>query len=211
MWFARFDLWFRFCAGSKMKINIFTVIVVLFISISANAEINIFVGGSASSSSDYSDSYSASKAIDGNLSTRWNNMINLNFPHWWRYDLSSAACVFKVQIKTFNYGGGTNMKDFIFQGSNDNFNTYVNLYTGQVSNQADGIVKEFTFNNNNSYLSYRLFISSTWAISNSVSFYEIYAYENDITSGMGIDNYIFLVGLLGAVSGLVFCMGVKIA
>lgn len=99
-------------------------------------------------------------------------------------------------------------KTWTFQGQSDDavwhtLDTQTNL---SFSHNETKIFNAFT--NTTAYSSYRLYMtaygSSGQPEINELQFMEVL---DDHMGGMTADNYAFIVGLIGAVCGLVFCMG----
>jgi hypothetical protein len=134
---------------------------------------NILVDGIASADSIFSAGYEASKAVDGNLTTKWNSDGSA-FPHYWKYDLGVGITkkICRLNIYTYSdYAGGI-LKDFILQGSNDDTN-WDTIYTGIAAINIDKFWQYFAFVNLVAYRYYKIIITSNYRTDSLTGFYEI--------------------------------------
>lgn len=120
-------------------------------------------GGGSSENLAYGKTYFAkgtlsgfpmSNAFDGDINTFWRDSGGV--PSWLTVDLGESIIVTKINMA----GISTRIKDFILQGSTDS-STWVNVYTGQQTN--DNVLRSYEFVNDNSYRYYRIYISSVWS------------------------------------------------
>lgn len=124
---------------------------------------DVVAGGTASADSEYDTGYVAAYGCDNDSETRWSS-TNTPHPHWWKYDFGEGITktVAKITLKTDLVGGEDyNIKDFTFQGSNDD-SDWDTLYTGQHANNGD--VQVFTFSNSTPYRYYRIHITNNWYV-----------------------------------------------
>jgi hypothetical protein len=141
--------------------------------------------GSCSASQSESSTYPPYRAFDGNPDTMWSGYVaGTEFYHnqWVRYDFIRPLCVRKVMIYPL-YDGGTRVKSFIVQGSNDGFSSeIVDIYTGMLDD--DGARPYYhEFDNDDYYLSYRLFIVDHWASSSTgIKVKEIQFYGRELSA-----------------------------
>lgn len=196
-----------------MKNNnlIFAIIFIFFlISISAWAgDTPVVMNGYASADSVYDSNYVPSYAADGNSTTAWVSLAGM--PHYWQYDFPSPVFITKIDLTqvSLNGNGIYLIKNFQFLGSSDGTVWYL-LYSGTASNTSS-----LTFNlaGEKGYSFYRIKILSNYETGNNSAYTGIWGivfFENGIMGGMSPDEYAFTVGLIGAVCGLVFCIGLKI-
>ena len=100
------------------------------------------------------------RAFDNNTSTRWNGDNSLSTAYI-GYEFTHPVCVNKVTFHPYYSNAGAYAKDYIVQGSNDGFvNDVHDLYSGTHPNSDT--TSSVTFNNNNEYLYYRLYLSTTY-------------------------------------------------
>lgn len=72
----------------------------------ANSLLDISRQGTASASSMLSSSYSADKAVDGNVNTAWYTAANAPLPQWWQEEFASPRSIRKVAVSwQTNYFG----------------------------------------------------------------------------------------------------------
>lgn len=88
---------------------------------------SIFTGGTASSSSDYSATYNAAKAFDGNNANYWYSATGSSLPQWIKYDVGSSVRGRYLELRPYTVSSGSNIvadasspKTFTLQGSDDN-------------------------------------------------------------------------------------------
>jgi hypothetical protein len=131
---------------------------------------DVLAGGTASA--DEEDYGAASLGCDNNEATAWGAITSV-VPHWWKYDLGVGVTktVRKLRIKSFIDANNAGVKDFTFQGSN-NDSTWTDIYTGQHANNNSW--EDYTFSNSIAYRYYKIYITSSWRTSypNQVIFYE---------------------------------------
>lgn len=81
---------------------------------------NAFTGGTASASSQFSGTFSADKAVDGNGSTKWAIAENQGLNAWWKYDLGSGNAKEIVEF-AFTIDDATNcFASYALEYSDDN-------------------------------------------------------------------------------------------
>lgn len=84
---------------------------------------NLALGKTATSSSDYSSSYNAAKAIDGSDSTRWSTVNGLTTNQWLAIDFGASTTFNRVLLKEISYNRITSFK---LQSSTDG-STYTDI------------------------------------------------------------------------------------
>lgn len=131
---------------------------------------NLVTGGTATASDEYSATYAASKAADGNAGTWWESLGAE--PHWWKYQFAAAKVVTKIGITLGHIYG---LKDFTIAGSNDNAN-WTTLYTGQAAQTTAR--QDFTFANGAAWLYIKINGTSVWAATNSFRFVDVLMHES---------------------------------
>ena len=123
---------------------------------------DVLTGGTATADSDAGAGYEADKAVDGNISSRWNS-TETSFPHWWKYDLGVAVTktVRKLRLNKYWDAGGSQLKDFTLQGSNNDSDWTV-IYTGVAADEEENAIwEEFTFLNSTAYRYYKINITTS--------------------------------------------------
>lgn len=111
-------------------------------------------GGIASSNGAW-QTWVAANAFDNNLNTGFHHV---GFPAILQYQMLATKQIEKytIQITDRTYQAP---KNFSFEGSNNNID-WISLNIQENLTWVDGEKKEFTFDNSNNYLYYRLFITS---------------------------------------------------
>ena len=139
---------------------------------------NFITGGTATADTEYSASYEASKAADGDATTtRWISSQDA-FPHWWKYDLGAGVTKQARKLRISKYGdvNGCTLKDFTLQGSN-NDSDWTTILTAQVVDVTTQTWEDFTFENAVAYRYYLINCTSSWYTSGgwttTISFYEV--------------------------------------
>lgn len=117
---------------------------------------DIIGGGTISADTTYSG-YPAGNAIDDNGTTLWVSDAGVAFPHWIKYDFGSG--VTKIVQRITIRGDSSRLKDFQFQGSN-NDSDWTTIYTGVHAN--DTTVQTFSFPNSTGYRYYRIYGTTGW-------------------------------------------------
>ncbi len=140
---------------------------------------NVFVDGTPSVSSSYSNFYDASKGVDGDMSTRWSSGSN-TLPEYFKYDLGPGLTkkINKISIWPYYDGQGGEIQDFTIQGSN-NDSSYDIIYTGLIVTGSNN-EQDFVFANSNAYRYYKMEITTNYRTDGFAGFWEIKAYEGDI-------------------------------
>lgn len=167
----------------NVKIIIPTLLVFfpLIVSASTYGE-NFLTGGSCTDSSHYNASTDCTYAFNGNVGpgNEWNNNTSEN-PSWIKYDVGNGNSFAPDKISIV--GGTTNginenqIKDFIFQVSNDNSN-WINVSTTIAQNVSFANWQDFTFTaTTTKYRYFRLYITSNYIPDNSFGLTEWTAYE----------------------------------
>ena len=133
--------------------------------------------GVCSASSVYSSSYPAWKVFDKDLNVSSSWVSNGTTNQWVKYRFPTEQCVKSVSIYTdFASGGNSAIKNFRVEGSNDD-SEFTTIYTGIYLNQSGN--QSFSFNNNESYLYYRLYILDRYATtSTTIQFVELQYYDS---------------------------------
>ena len=149
---------------------------------------NVLTGGTASASTEFSGSYVAAYACDGNAGTRWGT-TNGSLPGWWRYDLG-AGVTKKVEKFGFYLASAEATRDFTFSGSNDG-TTWTVLYRGVGADTTSW--QYFTFNNATAYRYYQIDVLNNYSGS-VASITEIQAYELTDATGVVLSDWQFLYG-----------------
>ena len=126
-------------------------------------------GQSYIESSEYSATYTASKAFDDNDSTYW-RPSGITTDEYVGVDFGSGRT---IGLITFKSGAGYCVAAFLFQGSNDG-SSWSTLYSGTASNVAD--VQYFKIENTTAYRYYRIKNNGTPYGSN-IRIYEIQMLE----------------------------------
>lgn len=194
------------------KNNFIFIITFIFMFVSSSvwaSDTPVLMNGFAYSDSVYNSSYVSSFAADGNIATAW--VSSTGMPHYWQYNFPSPVYITKVDLDsvTFSINSPHTIKDFQFLGSLDGVVWYL-LYSGSASNTSS---YSFNLTGDKCYSFYKIIVLNnyeTGANAEYTGIYEIIFYENGIMGGMSPDEYAFTVGLLGAVCGLVFCIGMKL-
>jgi hypothetical protein len=197
-----------------MKKNNFIFLIVFIILLNFNSicwcsDSPVTMNGFASADTYFNSSYLPANAADGHVETNWQT-LNVVMPHYWQYNFPSPVYLTSVKFYQLMYQAGPlyGIKAFQFLGSSDGVIWY-SLYSGTASNTST-----YTFNlaGDECYSFYKMIIISTYSTTypKDTGIAEIIFYENGIMGGMSPDEYAFTVGLLGAVCGLVFCIGMKI-
>ena len=120
-------------------------------------------------------------AFDGNLATFWRDSGSV--PSWLGIDFGE-----NIIIKKLNMAGvSTRIKDFILQASID-FNSWVDVFTGQQTN--DNILRTYEFENTNSYRYYRVYISSVWSSGYGAGLSEIELFSVGVSSEYMVSGYL---------------------
>ena len=116
-------------------------------------------GGTASADSVYSG-YPSALAFDNDEETFWASQ-NTAFPHWIKYDLGSGVTktARKLRFKPRVIPGGSTVKDFKLQGSN-NDSEWTDILTSAAANSETW--QEWIFNNPTAYRYYRLYVTSDY-------------------------------------------------
>ncbi len=118
--------------------------------------------GESKASTIYGNKYDSYNAFDkeffSDSRSYWESSSD-SMPQWISYRFESSKIINKYTIKYLDWNDTSRApKDWIFQGSNDE-KTWVDLNTQFGINFDVDEKKEFTFNNNNSYLIYRIYIT----------------------------------------------------
>lgn len=179
------------------KVSIILVLLIWILPVIIHAETNILTDGTASTDSQYSDSYSADKAVDDDATgTRWSTSFD-SMPHWWKYDLGAgnAYAPFKLRICTYRDGnGGGQINNFKLQGSH-NDSDWQDIYLGTASNAGapdDGTIwQEFTFYAGVAYRYLRLYVIDAYGNRPDAGMWEIQIYGVVPYPPSGINPIIF--------------------
>ena len=131
---------------------------------------NIGAGGGVASAIDIEDTqYDAYKAFDGNDNTRWASKTSTSGPvnnKWIQYKFTIPTVVNSFSVRAYYADSAPRMKNFTVQASNDG-TTFVDLYSDVLANKDE--MQTFNFNNNNSYLVYRLYVHDTYLTGTGVA------------------------------------------
>jgi hypothetical protein len=188
------------------KIYIFFVImfyVLAFQNISYAFDYSKITISGASASNEY---HPATRAADGLLDSAhvW-EAYPVGSGCWIKYNITEGAIVTQYIMYAFQatyYPTGWEL-----QGSNDNATWFlVDSRSAQTfTNNESKTYNSFT--NTTAYIYYRLYFTGLYSNDLILSEWEIYS-GADTMGGMTLDEYAFIIGLLGVVSGLVFVLGV---
>lgn len=148
--------------------------------------------GEASASNTYSSGYPW-KAFNGTNVGDYDgwiaNFTSTYIPAWICYKFDNAVCVNRVYFENRNYSGDDNVriKTYKVQASNDDFVSDIHDLTDLITRDNSKNVPKgsdsITFNNNNAYTSYRLYITERFAGQGShVGCAILQFYEADITT-----------------------------
>lgn len=134
---------------------------------------NTTPSGEASASTEYDSSHKAFHAFDGNGTTSWVPLLSANPPHWIKYKFASPICA-----KVFVYNTYPNKRTGTFkvQGSNDD-STWADL-TDALTAIRDGQEHSVILNNSNTYMYYRMYITTQTKYGTSHSTIQFYGRED---------------------------------
>lgn len=142
---------------------------------------NILTDGVTTTCSSVVGSEICSYATDENNSTFWDSQFPMVNPEWVKYQLSDAAIVAKIGVRSYADANGTQLKSINIQGSNDgsSWNTITSVTS---TNYTATTWEYFEFEEiaTTSYTYYRLELNDswyTWAGDEQVSLYDWEAYE----------------------------------
>lgn len=111
----------------------------------------------------FSETQPAYYAFDGNESTYWYTYENTG--SYIQYKFDKAKCVRKILVQTYVNGSNGLIKKFKVQASNDG-STFIDLTDTIInSNQSDKGESEYTINNSEKYLYYRVYTVESGAYS----------------------------------------------
>ena len=110
---------------------------------------------SESTSIDY-----AFNAFDNDDVTLWSATTKTNA--YIGYEFENPVRVSKIGLKPSNTSGYSRVKNFIFQASNDG-NTWIDLYTDMYDDSSNSLLKYYSFDNDNYYSYYRLYVIDNYA------------------------------------------------
>lgn len=139
--------------------------------------------GVCSASSVYNTTTPAFKAFDGDDTTKW-QALQTTYPQWLQYEFTNEQKINKITFYGSVTGSGNGhsmVKEFYFQGSNDNFtNDSHDLVHDTVEDSAVSRVFTYNFVNEISYKYYRLYFVSSYATNNyfSTKNVQFYGREN---------------------------------
>jgi cysteine-rich repeat protein len=131
---------------------------------------NLFMLTGAQSSSDYSSSFAAAAAIDGNTSTRWSSAFS--DPQWLLVDLGAARHVSRVVLNWEGAASG----DYDIQVSGSTAGPWTTLYTNP---NGDGGIDDITVSGTGRYV--RMY-SRRRIMAYGNSLYEVQVYGDTNTS-----------------------------
>ena len=115
--------------------------VVFGLAAAARADLLGWAPASAHADSEYDANYSANKAIDGDMTTRW-AATGTPAPHWWYADLGTACDITDIAIA---WEAG-NPSAFTIQTSNDATNWTDATGTLSVSTSEDNTIVDYPLN-----------------------------------------------------------------
>lgn len=132
------------------------------------------------SSSDYSATYNAAKAFDGNDGTYWRGASSAG-PEWIGAELFFAKAVTKARIHT---GTGYRPRAYAIEGSDDG-TTWVEIATGELASSTGW--QDVIFSNTVAYKYWRAYFTTRWTTYYAVRDIEFYSeYDNDFSYTSGI-------------------------
>lgn len=108
-----------------------------------------------------SDGGNAWHLFDGNNGTYWSTNLNNNTNQFCGFKFDAAKTIKTFSLFPRVFGGSPQIKNFIFQGSNDGI-VYDDLYSDQIPDVTPARIYNYAINNNTPYLYYRLFVLNTW-------------------------------------------------
>jgi hypothetical protein len=139
------------------------------------------VASASSFNSSSSIGYEAYRAFDSNESTRWTSAVNTT-DQWIQYKFDNPKVVSKIKIRAGAQNIQPTYRDmpFVLQGSNDGM-SFTDLKTGDIL-AADNLTDKYIFfDNEDSYLYYRLqftgynvVYSGNWTCVAELQMYEKY-------------------------------------
>jgi hypothetical protein len=113
-------------------------------------------------SSEYSATYAAWKAFDGDSATAWSQSAGDSAGQWLRlYSPTATICVTAITIKNLS---GYGVHDFKVQGSND-ASAWTDIYTGHAADNED--VQSFSFSNTVYYYYNRILFVTGYHVDDS--------------------------------------------
>ena len=143
---------------------------------------NTTPSGECSASSFYGSTTEPWKAFDGQDTSKWQAQTT-SYPQWLQYEFDDAVKVEFVKFVGMVSGSGNGhsmVKEFYFQGSNDNFtNDSHDLVHDTVADSTSARTFTYNFVNETSYKYYRLYFVSTYATGNYFSTKNVQFYGRD--------------------------------
>lgn len=141
---------------------------------------NTAPSGTASASTIWSTTYDAWKAFDtlDNNTFGWMT-VSGTLTGWLSYEFPSAKMIAKYSVKSIaNSSEGRMPKNWTFEGSNDGTAWTVLDTRTNITGWTDGLVREYTFTNINSYKRYRINITANNGSTVSTSIGELLMFES---------------------------------
>ena len=142
-------------------------------------------GFTISASSEFSGTFAAWKACDGNLSTDW-AMFGSSFPSTWQVQTPTPVIVWKIEISK-RASGVEYMSSFYFEGSNDGTNWTSLLYSNNELPSVGTLPSFLTLNVNDPsytpYIYYRIRNTSGVGPNPGFGYFQMYVYQQTVTSG----------------------------
>lgn len=149
--------------------------------------------GVVSASSEYNGSYAAWYAFNGVYGydqQTWATAANQITGAWIQYLFNSAKVIKKIATVNRNEGNVRAIKTFKFQGSNDGTN-FTDLASCEILSGAAAFRQEFTIDNDDEYLYYRLYVTAPWIPNDmTVGLAELELYEEVEVSVAVLDDLV---------------------
>lgn len=151
----------------------------------ANNATQMFVGGTASTNSQYDASYPPENAFDGRSDLEWHAAGGVT-SCWLQYTLATQKTLFKYTIQARGLNGAAQSpKSWTIQGSNNGTDWTVLDTETDVTGWTNLSVKSFTVDNPGSYSMYRMDITETGGSTASIA--EWVGYDTVYVNGLGTD------------------------
>jgi biopolymer transport protein ExbB len=142
---------------------------------------DLATGGTASADSEEAG-FEAGKAFDDNDTTYWKSTSTVSNL---AYALTSAKQIKKIAIKAVLDGGDSTVKRWVISGSNEaspdisDEDDWTYIAGGILEN--NGVLQEFTFLNENTYIHYRITVLDNYSETGFAGIYEVSMYEKSVT------------------------------
>lgn len=142
--------------------------------------------GTVSASSEFDNNYRAWNAFNS-TSNAWISAADDTLGAWIQYEFNNPKRIVEVDLKTRSSGSWSYMSGFIVQGYDGS--QWVDLHTESGVVFSQGEIRKFSFSNENSYISYRIYCTewtkggspgTDWCSWESIMMYEILTPNGDI-------------------------------